>query len=147
MSHSHRFPSEVVQAHPVLLVPAFFGAVGTGAFVSPQAARVAFIMAVGAALSVEACCRVLIKRAWGRESSPPVEGDPVALVPVMAALLWTRGASVLLRWVNDSYATGLRVGIAASVAVTVIQLAAWLAAATGVVRSSRLVIPAGSSTR
>jgi hypothetical protein len=122
-----RTAPKVVCAHPLTIVPPLVTAIGVGLSVDAVAAKWAFIIAAGSLLSVEATARFLVVRAWRRRVWPPTDGEPAALLPVLAAITWTAvWWSALGAFTLNS--PGPQAGVKAAAIIALIQFASWAVA-------------------
>lgn len=125
-----------MRAHPLCALPPVIVAIVVAVSVGRGAARLSLIVAAGAAMCLELVARRLVRHAWQADLWPPSEGDPVALVALLAALVWTAGWTGSVAWLGEPEATAVRAGVLASMAIVATQAGAWLAA-----RSARLRHP------
>ncbi|MBW3664369.1 MAG: hypothetical protein KY469_14815 [Actinobacteria bacterium] len=122
-----RVAPRVVCAHPLTIVPPMVTAVGVGLTADAVAAKWAFIIAAGSLLCVEGTARLLVVRAWHRRVWPPTDGEPAALLLVLAAPTWTAAWWSALGPLSLA-SPGAGAGVKAAAIIALIQFASWVVA-------------------
>lgn len=107
-------------------MPACVVAIAVGVGGDHAAARLAFLVAGGVALAMEATAWSVVRAAWARRFWPPSEGDPAAVAPVFVGLLSVAGCLSLAT--PATAPSGLQAGARGALAAVAIQATAALLA-------------------